>query len=262
MRKIYSSGWPKNGLVFGVMFLLVMLCSQLNAQTSRYVISGNVTDAKTAETLPGVAVRLTSTSFAISTDIDGNFTLPATVAPGNYTLTFTYIGYRTVSRTIQLGSSEAVTVNVELSQDAVGLDEVIITGTSEGTTRRQLGNYVGSVSGEDLNKGAAGNVLTGLQGKVVGAQVTQNQGDPAGGMSVRLRGISSVNSSSDPLYIIDGVIANNSTSGVTDNQQNRLVDINPADIERIEVLNGAAAAAIYGSRANAGVVQIFTWYIR
>src|SRR5690606_34125342 len=110
----------------------------------------------------------------------------------------------------------------------------------------------------DLNKGAAGNVLTGLQGKVAGAQISQNQGDPAGGMSVRLRGISSVNSSSDPLYIIDGVIANNGTSSVTDNQQNRLVDINPADIERIEVLNGAAAAAIYGSRANAGVVQIFT----
>lgn len=258
MRKIYSSGWPKHVLAFGVMLFLVILCGQANAQTRRYVISGKVTDSKTSETLPGVAVRLASTTSAISTDINGNYSLTVNVTPGQYTVSFTYIGYKTISKSIQLGDTEAVTLNAEIGQDAVGLDEVIITGTSEGTTRRQLGNYVGSVSGEDLNKGAAGNVLTGLQGKVAGAQITQNQGDPAGGMSVRLRGVSSVNSSSDPLYIIDGVIANNSTSGVTDNQQNRLVDINPADIDRIEVLNGAAAAAIYGSRANAGVVQIFT----
>ncbi|MDP3468315.1 MAG: SusC/RagA family TonB-linked outer membrane protein [Daejeonella sp.] len=258
MRKIYSSGWPKHFLAFGLMLFLVILCSEINAQTRRYIISGKVTDAKTNETLPGVAVRLTSTTSGISTNLDGNYSLTADVNPGQYTVSFTYIGYQTISKTVQLGTELSVTLNAEIGQSSVGLDEVIITGTSEGTTRRQLGNYVGSVSGDNLNKGAAGNVLTGLQGKVAGAQITQNQGDPAGGMSVRLRGISSVNSSSDPLYIIDGVIANNATSSVTDNQQNRLVDINPADIDRIEVLNGAAAAAIYGSRANAGVVQIFT----
>lgn len=258
MRKNYSSGWPKHVLMLGFMFSLILFCTELNAQTRRFTINGKVTDAKTKETLPGVAVRLVSTTSAVSTNIDGNYSLSANLSSGQYSVSFTYIGYKTITKTIQLGSEETITLNAELAQDAVGLDEVIITGTSEGTTRRQLGNYVGSVSGEDLNKGAAGNVLTGLQGKVAGAQIVQNQGDPAGGMSVRLRGISSVNSSSDPLYIIDGVIANNSTSGVTDNQQNRLVDINPADIERIEVLNGAAAAAIYGSRANAGVVQIFT----
>ena len=258
MRRNYSPGWPKHFFMLGFMFSLILFCGQLNAQTRKYTISGKVIDAKTKETLPGVAVRLVSTSSAISTNAEGNYSLNANVNPGQFTVSFTYIGYKTLTKTVKLENSESVSLDVELSQDAVGLDEVIVTGTSEGTTRRQLGNYVGSVSGENLNKGAAGNVLTGLQGKVAGAQIVQNQGDPAGGMSVRLRGISSVNSSSDPLYIIDGVIANNATSGVTDNQQNRLVDINPADIERIEVLNGAAAAAIYGSRANAGVVQIFT----
>lgn len=258
MRRNYSPGWPKHFFMLGFMFSLILFCGQLNAQTRKYTISGKVIDAKTKETLPGVAVRLVSTTSAISTNAEGNYSLNANVNPGQFTVSFTYIGYKTLTKTVQLENSESVSLDVELSQDAVGLDEVIVTGTSEGTTRRQLGNYVGSVSGENLNKGAAGNVLTGLQGKVAGAQIVQNQGDPAGGMSVRLRGISSVNSSSDPLYIIDGVIANNATSGVTDNQQNRLVDINPADIERIEVLNGAAAAAIYGSRANAGVVQIFT----
>src|SRR6476660_4901396 len=230
MRKIYPSGWSKPVLTFGLILLLVTMWGKLDAQTRRYVITGKVTDAKTKETLPGVAVRLTSTANGISTNGEGNYSLTAELNPGQYTVSFTYIGYQTISKTVQLGTESSVVLNAEISQDAVGLDEVIVTGTSEGTTRRQLGNYVGSVSGEDLNKGAAGNVLTGLQGKVAGAQVTQNQGDPAGGMSVRLRGISSVNSSSDPLYIIDGVIANNATSGVTDNQQNRLVDINPADI--------------------------------
>jgi len=258
MRKIYSSGWPKHVLAFGVMLFLVTLGVQLSAQTSRYVISGKVTDAKTKETLPGVAVRVTSTAFAMSTNVNGEYSLVTSLNPGQYTVTFSYIGYKTLSKTVQVSAAGTVNLDAELAQDAVGLDEVIITGTSEGTTRRQLGSYVGSVSGDDLNKNAAGNVLSGLQGKVAGAQISQNQGDPAGGMSVRLRGISSINSSSDPLYIIDGVIANNSTTNVTDNQQNRLVDINPADIERVEILNGAAAAAIYGSRANAGVVQIFT----
>jgi len=258
MRKNYSSGWPKYFLAFGLMLFLVTHYAELNAQTTRYVINGKVTDSKTNETLPGVAVRVASTAFAMSTNIDGVYSLVTNLTPGQYTVTFSYIGYKTLSKTIQVSSAGTVNLDAEILQDAVGLDEVIITGTSEGTTRRQLGSYVGSVSGEDLNKNAAGNVLSGLQGKVAGAQISQNQGDPAGGMSVRLRGISSVNSSSDPLYIIDGVIANNSTTNVTDNQQNRLVDINPADIERVEILNGAAAAAIYGSRANAGVVQIFT----
>ncbi|WP_315815659.1 TonB-dependent receptor plug domain-containing protein [Paraflavitalea speifideaquila] len=166
-------------------------------------------------------------------------------------------------------------------EDALGLDEVIVTGTSQGTTRKQIGSYISTLKADDINKGATSNVLAALQGKTAGAQIIQNSGDPAGGISVRLRGISSVNSSSEPLYIVDGVIVNNATNRVTNTQntydapntttnntgsnlfvgtvgQSRMADINPADIERVEVLNGAAAAAIYGSRANAGVVQIFT----
>src|SRR5262249_15892501 len=134
-----------------------------------------------------------------------------------------------------------------------------------------LGNFIATVSAEDLTKGVSTNALQALQGKTAGAQIVQNSGDPAGGISVRLRGVSSIFSGSDPLYIVDGVIVNNATNRVTNTSgnydggsfvgnvgQNRMVDINPADIDRIEVLNGAAAAAIYGSRANAGVIQIFT----
>ncbi|RYG20306.1 MAG: SusC/RagA family TonB-linked outer membrane protein [Chitinophagaceae bacterium] len=242
-----------------------------NAQTNRYTITGKITEDATKGSIPGAGVRVLGTNFAVAANTDGSYSLVANLAPGSYQVSVTYIGYKTSTKQITLGTNNSVSADFTLSQDAMGLDEVIVTGTSQGTTRKQLGSYVSSVKGDDLNKAPSGNALASLQGKTPGAQISQNSGDPAGGMSVRLRGVSSVNSSSEPLYIIDGVIVNNSTTRVTNTSgnydggnfvgsigQNRMVDINPADIERVEVLNGAAAAAIYGSRANAGVIQIFT----
>ena len=186
------------------------------------------------------------------------------------TLVASGVGFKTQELNVD-PSKMATGLNIVLTEQYSKLDEVVVTGTSAGTTKRQLGSYISSVNADELTKGATGNVLAALQGKTAGAQIIQNSGDPAGGMSVRLRGISSVLSSSEPLYIVDGVIINNATNRVTNTSsnydggnfvgsigQNRMVDINPADIERIEVLNGAAAAATYGSRANAGVIQIFT----
>lgn len=249
------------------------LCTTINAnaQKTRYTISGKVMEAVGKAGIPGAAVKILNTNIGTSTGTDGTFSLSADLPAGTYEIQFSYLGLRNLTQTVTLGSSTSVQVSGELQPDAVGLDEVIVTGTSQGTTRKQLGSYVSTVKGEDLTRAPSGNVLSALQGKTLGAQISQNSGDPAGGMTVRLRGISSVYSSSEPLYIIDGVIANNSTTRVTNTSgnydggnfvgnigQNRMVDINPNDIERIEVLNGAAAAAIYGSRANAGVIQIFT----
>jgi TonB-linked SusC/RagA family outer membrane protein len=240
------------------------------ATIAQVTINGKVT-GKNGEGIPTVSVTLRNTTLGTATDANGNYTLTASLKPGNYVIKFSGVGFKSLEKALIVGNEKNYTVDAQLSDDALGLDEVIVTGTSIGTTRRQLGSYISTVSGEELTKGATGNVLQALQGKTAGAQITQNSGDPAGGVSVRLRGISSINSSSEPLYIVDGIIVNNSTSRVTNTQggydgpnfvgtigQNRLADINPQDIERIEVLNGAAAAAIYGSRANAGVVQIFT----
>src|SRR5687767_3506186 len=237
---------------------------------AQVTISGKVTSAKN-EALTGISVSVKNTSFGTATDPSGNFSITAGLKPGNYVLEFSGVGFKTTQRDLQIGSSNTYGVDVILREDALGLDEVIVTGTSQGTTRKQIGSYISTIKADDLTKGATGNVLAALQGKTAGAQIIQNSGDPAGGVSVRLRGISSILSSSEPLYIVDGVIINNATNRVTNTQnnydgsnfvgtigQNRLADINPEDIERIEVLNGAAAAAIYGSRANAGVVQIFT----
>lgn len=271
MKIIYSFRWMRYYLALLSPLFLLLMQGEAFAQTRNYVITGKVTDARTKEQIPGAVVKIQNSNFATSTNGEGEFNLNASLNPGKYQIVFSFLGYSSQTKTIELGSASQVALNAELTGDVVGLDEVIVTGTSAGTTRKQLGNYISTVKGEDLNRGGSGNVLSSLQGKAAGAQITQNNGDPAGGVSVRLRGISSVNSSSEPLYIVDGVIVNNTTTRVTNTTanydggnfvgsigQNRLVDINPADIDRIEVLNGAAAAAIYGSRANSGVVQIFT----
>jgi TonB-linked SusC/RagA family outer membrane protein len=252
---------------FLLLFILQLSCMAIFAQVK---ISGRVTDKK-GDGIPLASVTIKNTSFGANTDNSGSYTFDALLKPGAYVAEVTSVGYRSKSQSITVGSETSITVNFQLDDDVLRQDEVVVTGTSAGTTRKQLGNYVATVKADQLNKGATGNVLAALQGKTAGAQISQNSGDPAGGISVRLRGISSVNSSSEPLYIVDGVIVNNATNRVTNTSgnydggnfvgvigQSRLADINPADIERVEVLNGAAAAAIYGSRANAGVVQIFT----
>lgn len=233
-------------------------------------ISGKVTDDK-GNAIAGASVVVKADNAGVSTNADGTYLLSASLKAGNRIIVFSAIGFKSLERSLTVNASGDYSLDARLIPDPLGLDEVVVTGTSAGTTRKQLGSYISTVKADQLNKGATSNILTALQGKTAGAQITQNSGDPSGGISVRLRGISSISSSSEPLYIVDGVIINNATNRVTNTSgnydgqnfvgtigQNRLADINPADIERVEVLNGAAAAAIYGSRANAGVVQIFT----
>ncbi|MFC3561479.1 SusC/RagA family TonB-linked outer membrane protein [Pedobacter jamesrossensis] len=271
MEKFYLKWSPRFFAILMIPFLLLLFAEMANAQTKRYTITGKVTEASSKDAIPGAVVKILNTTLTTSTTANGSYSFAVDLSAGKYQIQISYVGYKTLTQTVELGSSDQVQLNGALSGDAVGLDEVIVTGTSQGTTRKQLGSYVSTVKGDDLNKAPSGNALASLQGKTPGAQISQNSGDPAGGISVRLRGVSSVNSSSEPLYIIDGVIVNNSTTRVTNTSgnydggnfvgsigQNRMVDISPSDIDHIEVLNGAAAAAIYGSRANAGVIQIFT----
>lgn len=248
-----------------------LFCIFLSASSlAQITVSGKVTD-QGGNGLAGISVVVRNSAFGGATDATGSYSFTADLKSGDYVLDFSGIGFASKEAALKIGSASSYSINTELNEDALGLDEIIVTGTSAGTTRKQLGSYISTIKGDQLTKGATGNVLAALQGKTAGAQIVQNSGDPAGGISVRLRGISSISSGSDPLYIVDGIIVNNATNRVTNTQsgydgsnfigtigQNRLVDINPADIERIEVLNGAAAAAIYGSRANAGVIQIFT----
>lgn len=239
--------------------ILVMLGFTLYGQTT-YTLRGNVSE-NTGNPAVGVSIQIKNTNIGTITDFDGLYNLKATLGAGEYTLIFRSIGLTTKEVKITLGTDTEIVTDVVMTQDILGLDEIVITGTGALTEKKQLGNTIASVDGLEISQSGALDITGGLSGKLAGIQVSQNSGDPAAGISVRLRSASTVNGSSDPLYIIDGVIVNNNSTdvlGTSSVVQNRLSDISPQDIDRIEIIKGAAAAAIYGSRASNGVVQIFT----
>lgn len=243
----------KNNVFRSLLILcFVMLYSFSEAQS----ISGTVSDE--SGPLPGATVIVKGTTNGTTTDFDGKYSINVGNLE-NKLLVFSSLGYKTVS--VKLNTDNQL-VDMVLQEDLLSLDEVIITGTSGIATKKQLGSAITSITADDLSDSKAiVSVGEALQGQVAGAYISRNSGNPSGGMSIRLRGASTLSGSSDPLYIIDGVVVNNRSNQAIDlggYTQNRLVDINPNDIERIEILKGAAAAAIYGSRASNGVVQIFT----
>ncbi len=251
-----------------------LLCAGLFARPAAaqdaYTLRGSVTDAATQRPLADVSVTLRGTQARTSTNAQGQYTLTARVSPGAYTLAFAQLGRGVATRAVVLGAERAVEVPaVTLSESALQLEGIVATGTGAPSERREVGNTVATVSGEAVNR-APGAVAVdqALQGKITGAVISQNNGQPGGGISIRLRGTNSILGGAEPLIVIDGVLVNNTSEalvGLGANAtrgsaalSNRLSDIPPGDIERVEVLKGAAAAALYGSRANAGVIQIFT----
>ena len=177
-------------------FCLLLAFNMLAALTFGQVrISGKISSPSGAST-ESVSVTVKGTKFGGLADNAGAYAFTAPLTPGNYTLVFSGVGFQEKTAALTVNAAKAYTVDVQLSDKISKLDEVVVTGTSAGTTRRQLGSYISSVSADELTQGATGNVLAALQGKTAGAQITQNSGDPAGGISVRLRGISSISSSS------------------------------------------------------------------
>jgi TonB-dependent SusC/RagA subfamily outer membrane receptor len=226
-------------------------------------IRGKVTDASNGRALADAQVVVDGTRLGAISNANGDYTINA-VPSGQRTVTIRHIGYGPVTRSVSVGAGASATVDAALRVSAVNLSEVVVTGQGTPTERRKVGTSIASVDSASISRAQATTVDQALQGKLPGAQITQNSGGPGGGgISVRLRGVNSFISGSDPLYIVDGVIVDNSSAqlsdlGIRSNPQNRLADLNPSDIERIEIIRGAAAAALYGSRANNGVVQIFT----
>lgn len=244
-----------------ILFLSLFTASSLFAQNAPYLIKGVITDSRTKLPIAGASVKISSKTIETSSNESGNYELTAKLPAGKYELIVSYLGYTQYTVDFNLGDQKNITLNASIAEDLVRLNEVVVTGSSVATSKKTLGNAISTVGAKDFANSNATSIDQALSGKLSGAQITQNSGNPAGGMSVRLRGTSTIVGAADPLYIIDGVIVNNSSTELLDlggYAQNRLVDINPADIERVEIIKGAAAAAIYGSRASNGVVQIFT----
>ena len=248
---------------FWILMVFLLAISPVALGQNQYTFNGTVTEGGTTSPLSGASVYLQGTAFGAVTDFDGNYSFTANLDSGSYTLTISNIGFTTQNLNVDLGASTTITTDIALQEDLLSLDEVVVTGTGAGANKRTLGNAISTIKSEELVNNGAIAVDQAISGKITGALVQQNSGDPAGGISIRLRGPSTVLGNSDPLYIVDGIIVSNSSNSndlvdLGGTSQNRLVDLNPNDIERIEVIKGAAAAAIYGSRASNGVVQIFT----
>ncbi len=247
-----------------VLGMLILAAIPVSAQQTGYTITGRTLDEVSQAPLTGVQVLVRGTQYGGLSNAEGRYTIQARLAPGSYTLEVQMIGRETVTREVALANQSAVTVpDIAMRSVALSLEELVVTGTAAPTARRAIGNAVSSVTSEQIANAPATTIDQALQGKIAGATITSNTGTPGGGVSVRLRGTSSIIAGAEPLYIVDGVIIDNNADqqinlGYRSNASNRLADLDPDDIERVEVLKGAAAAALYGSRANNGVVQIFT----
>ncbi len=234
--------------------LFVLLFVALSALAQDRTVTGTVTAKEDGSALPGVSIQVKGTKVGTQTGADGKFTIK--VPSGQGSLTFSFIGF--VSKTVALGN--ASTVNVSLESDSKVLSEVVVVGYGTQTKREITGSQT-TVKAADIANAPILSPEQALQGRAPGVQVTQSSGTPGGGISVRVRGPSSIGASNQPLYIVDGVPINTGsyTQLAAGGQlTNSLGDINPSDIESLEVLKDAAATAIYGSRASGGVVLITT----
>ncbi|HEY8164083.1 MAG TPA: SusC/RagA family TonB-linked outer membrane protein [Gemmatimonadaceae bacterium] len=252
--------------------VLVALCG-ISAQAQTRQVTGRVTAEGSNEPLSAASVNVVGTTFGGYADDQGRFTVQAPAGP--ITVRVRRIGYQQKTVTVGAGSNE---VNVSLVKDPLQLETQVITGTATTVSSVNSANAVAVVSGEKLNAVPAQTIDHALQGKISGAVISQNSGAPGGGTQVQIRGISTINSNFQPLYVIDGQPINNAgipnglnvvsqaaragTTGNFSSSQdqivNRIADINPNDVESIQVLKGPAAASIYGSRGTNGVIVITT----
>lgn len=245
--------------------LLALVTASASAQRR---LTGRVI-ATTGEPLASATVTVEGSSFSAMTGIDGRFALPS-IGEGSKVLIVRRIGFKRTKAAIAATQSD---VEVKLEKDVLELEQVVITGAATAVSSANLAQTVTTVSADALTKTPTPTLENALQGKIPGALVTTNSGAPGGGSQVQLRGTTSINANSSPLYVIDGVLVSNAMLGnglnsVTnagggistsqDQMVNRIADLNPDDIESIEVLKGASAGAIYGSQAAAGVIVITT----
>lgn len=224
----------------------------------------------TGEPVAGAVVTVKGTTITALTNEDGVFSIE--VPSGGVVLVVATLGYRTGEIEIPPGQSA---VEVTLDPDPLRLEELVAVGRATEISRRNLPNSVGTISAEEIERTPTESFEKAIQGRVAGALVETNSGAPGGGVQVRLRGASTINAASEPLYVVDGVIVSN--AAIPSNQNavteaaggsnpsltqdavvNRIADLNPNDIESVEILKGASAAAIYGQKASNGVIIIKT----
>lgn len=248
-------GWKNKLRVFSLLVLLVLTGQMAVAQQK---ITGKVTDEQGVSMI-GVNVSVKGTTLGTITDANGNYSINT---QPDATLLFNFIGYTQNAQAV----NQRTVIDVVMIESSKDLDEVVIVGYGQ-VRKRDLTGSVASFSADKLKERSYGNALQSLSGQVSGVQITQSQGAPGLAPTVKVRGASSINAGTTPLYVIDGIPLEDNTirsgdgsssSSNMEYNRNPLNSINPNDIESIEVLKDASSAAIYGSRGANGVVIITT----
>lgn len=230
----------------GALVALLVGAAPVMAQETGTI--AGIVRSETGDAIPGAQVSIAGTNLGTVTQENGRY-LIRQVPAGTHQVQVELIGYRTATSEVTVAAGETVTLNITITAEAIGLDEIVVTGVAEATSRAKLPITVDQLSSEDLQVPTV-SAASAIQGKIAGAQVVSGTGRPGSAPSILLRAPTSINASGrsqDPLYIVDGVILSAS-----------LVDMDALNIENIEVIKGAAAASLYGSRAASGVIQITT----
>ena len=242
-------------------FLLLSLATLISASLAfaqDRTISGKVTSAEDGSGIPGVNVVVKGTTNGAVTDLDGNYKFSVPTEGG--ILVFSFIGLET--QEIDVGSRTVV--DVSMASDVQQLSEVVVTAVGIEREKRAIGYGIDVVDAEELVKSRSTNIINSLQGKVTGVQISNTGGNLGGSSKIIVRGVSSLSGRNDPLFIVDGIPMNNAQtvtgSRISGNRDfaNGASVLNPDDIESMSILKGAAATALYGSRAAAGAIIVTT----
>jgi TonB-linked SusC/RagA family outer membrane protein len=269
MRKLFGQWLTRRPMTAGGLMLGVMLvvgAPTLRAQTGTVV--GQVTDSRSTQPLGLTAITIEGTRLGTTTSADGRYRI-ANVPIGRHSVAARRIGYVVVRQPVTVEANTDVTANFALEAAAVALDQIVVTGTAGGELRRSISNAVSTIDASaELEKSAATNITSLLNARSPGLAVQPTSGRVGSVPPIQIRGRSSISLSNNPLIYIDGVRVNSQTglgpvgTGGLGTQgalvAGRLNDINPDDIESVEVISGPAAATIYGTEASSGVIQIIT----
>ena len=246
-KKCKWSSMGKKSHVMKYLFVLILFAmSPAWTFAQNVTIKGTVTDHEGP--VIGATVKVKGSTTGAITDLDGNYTIQA---PKGSTIEFSYIGYLTK----EVKVANQTTIDVTLSQDAEQLSEVVVVGYGQ-MKRSDLTGSVVSVGSKSIEKSVPTSIDQVLQGRAAGVQIQANTGTPGGSNTIRIRGTNSLNATSQPIFVIDGVIID--SSGEDNGNSNPLAAINPSDIVSMDILKDASATAIYGSRASNGVIMITT----
>ncbi len=235
--------------------LITLLCLASLKSYGQRTVTGKVTNVS-GEALAGVTILEEGTTNGTVTTVDGDYSI--SVKNEQATLRFSYIGYKAVSKLV----GNASTLNISMEEDSELMEEVVVTALGLKSNKDQLGYANSQVEGEKLVNAGEPTLSNSLSGKISGVRVNRNSSDPGAGSYVQIRGVTTITRDNQPLIVVDGIPISNESRGNSEsggvNQESRLNDINPNDIESISVLKGAAAAALYGTQAYSGVILITT----